>query len=346
MIIKSELKGNFTIISNEIIRNKDLSNNAKLMAVLLASLPKSWKCNTAHLAKEANMGLRTTQNAIKELIDFNFIKKIQGVDEKNKFSKFYSVIFVDNDFEEYEEKISTEEQEEILKNLDEEKEEFTQEKNKNFKANQEEEKQALNTDKNDTLENKALFLTDSSEVKKQELSKNGTLNPTQNSRLAGNFRTYINKEFLQSKNLYGYSILDKNVFIFFKGNKEKSINIDFSGFSELEIEKIKEFFEYRKSMKKPLNIYSKNSLVKKCLEFKGKGLSIVKMIDTAILKGWQGLWVIEKTKNESLNQNEILNLVLEQESEFNFRSDFDLSRVKIAGKVVSYDENKDLFILS
>ncbi|TQR31814.1 hypothetical protein DMB92_05345 [Campylobacter sp. MIT 99-7217] len=177
MIVKQELKENFTIVSNEIIRSKELSNNAKLLAVLLCSLPQNWAVNTQHLSKELNLGLRSVQRAFKELIDLNFIQKVQIIDEKtNKFTNSFSVVFIGKNEKEINQSLK-----------DELKGEFVGQKVE------------ARDDLNEILENESPNDTDLNAENETKEHLNELSNKTTNSRQAEICRTYVNHPHLRSE---------------------------------------------------------------------------------------------------------------------------------------------------
>ena len=326
MIIKDNLKENFTIVSNEIIRSKDLSINAKMLAVLLCSLPKNWLVNTKHLSNELGLGIRSVQRAFKELVDLNFIKKVQMIDESsNKFTNSYSIVFVGKNENEINK--SLENESEILENLE---------------CENENEKEPLNTENNEVLESKSPNETALSEFKELEICKNDSLNLATNSRHAEKCRTYIRKEFLQSKNLFLMKNYENSLFFIFEKSRLKKDELNLKDFDEIEKSKIDEWLKY-KALKRPLNILSKQRIIKELRGFKAKGQDIAKIIDRSILNGWQGLFFIQEKKK--LEQGDILDAVLKQEPGFNFSDEFDLSGVKVQNKSVKYNAKNDLFEL-
>ncbi|MDE6958633.1 MAG: helix-turn-helix domain-containing protein, partial [Helicobacter apodemus] len=78
MIVKSQCKTDYTKVSNAFIKNETLSINAKMVGILLLSLPNTWNVNVAYLAKTLSIGETTIRKAIRELIDNSFLKRIQG----------------------------------------------------------------------------------------------------------------------------------------------------------------------------------------------------------------------------------------------------------------------------
>lgn len=73
MIIKNKLKDNFTIIPNEIISDKNLSNNAFRLLVYLWSKPSDWEVNQKNIAKDFDVHINSVSKWIKELKEIGYI---------------------------------------------------------------------------------------------------------------------------------------------------------------------------------------------------------------------------------------------------------------------------------
>lgn len=141
---------------------------------------------------------------------------------------------------------------------------------------------------------------------------------------------------------------DKSLlFLYSKKQNVKPNTFDFSGLSDFEILKLNEFFAYKQKSGKRLLALSKQKIINQCKDFKLKGQNIGLIIDRSIRNGWAGLFSLKTDlhtkKAKELSQKEILRLVLEQEPNFNFSQDYDLSKISINGKSVSYIEDKDEF---
>jgi len=75
MISRSEFKGNYTQIHNEIFNNPDLSAKSKGILAQLLSKPDSWKLNVQYLVNTNKEGHYAVRAAIKELEDQNYIHR-------------------------------------------------------------------------------------------------------------------------------------------------------------------------------------------------------------------------------------------------------------------------------
>lgn len=331
MIVRQKLKENFTIISNKIIRDKNLSLQSKMLAVLLASLPKDWVVNTKWLATELNISVRAAQYALRELIDANYIIKLQHQNKDGKYDKGWTIIFVKNEENELYEPLETSE------NLEQESELNKSDENIENKA----------------FENKAVVkMGDLSEVSGSKETKNGLSNLAQNPRLREPCVHIKEKRFLQSKNLYLMRNLGNSLlFVFDYGVMKKEL--DYKNLSEGEKEKLKEWFEYKRKQGQGLKLVSKQKLIDKCLKFKMQNESVMAIIDRAIENGWQGLWSFKKQGKKypntrlgkQMEEKALIRAVLEQEPSFNGSEDYDLSRVRINGRGVKWLKKENKFIL-
>lgn len=356
MIIKPKYTKNYTILPNELLNCKELSDKAFRLACYLLSLPSNWEVNSSHLAKVNACSTRYIRACIKELIDLGFLQKLQQVDEKSgRFLKQCTYVFVNNDEEETSKEIDLTLQNEIDLEV---KEELNKSKiAQKIKEIKDMDKQDLQEDKKDEsvnlnglLDEKLLKDTDFKHFKDAEVKPP-----------CGPSSDIINKEFLQSKNsfltdfkkgffsknAYLFKTFDKACLFIYEKKNVKPLKLDFSNLNDFEISKINEFFEYKQKSKKRLLHISKQKIINQCKSFKLEGQNIGLIIDKSIRNGWAGLFALKNDfrnkKADELKQKEILRLVLEQEPSFDFSKDYDLSKVSLNGKKVSYDESKDEF---
>lgn len=67
-VIRSDKsKGNYTSISNEILRDKELSAQARFMLCLMLSLPENWKYSASGLATISGVGIGVVKSALRDL---------------------------------------------------------------------------------------------------------------------------------------------------------------------------------------------------------------------------------------------------------------------------------------
>jgi len=69
IMIKVNVKNNFTIIPNDIIVNPNLTKNAKLILIYLLSKPENWKVQIKDIQSNLAMGRDSVYSALNNLID-------------------------------------------------------------------------------------------------------------------------------------------------------------------------------------------------------------------------------------------------------------------------------------
>ena len=87
MIISKRADKNYTIISNEIIYNSDISNTAKLLYIMLQSYGLNWEFNVNHFKKMLNCSRESVYSARKELIHAGLLMCEQKRGKEGKFNK-------------------------------------------------------------------------------------------------------------------------------------------------------------------------------------------------------------------------------------------------------------------
>lgn len=93
-IIRVEHSKNYTVISNDAIRDKRISLKARGLHHLLLSYPDSWKISIGHLSEEASdEDARTAiQSALKELEKFGYLTREQVRDIKGRITGWENVV--------------------------------------------------------------------------------------------------------------------------------------------------------------------------------------------------------------------------------------------------------------
>lgn len=86
-IIRNNNKEKFTVIDNNIFKNKKLSLKGRGLLTTLLSLPDNWEFNENGLEQIFNDGLTTIRSSIKELEKNGYLKRNQLRDDKGKFLK-------------------------------------------------------------------------------------------------------------------------------------------------------------------------------------------------------------------------------------------------------------------
>ncbi|PZT47713.1 hypothetical protein B6S12_07580 [Helicobacter valdiviensis] len=250
MIHKAKISKEYTKISNDFIKDEVLSISAKMVGILLLSLPSNWKVNISYLAKTLSIGEQSIRKAIKELIDNKILERYQEK-KKGKFSDEVHYRFLG---EIQEDEIFTKEQEikekEIIENL-----EFS------YKVNE-----SLQEPKNSNSHR----LTNSPMTE---------ILPTYKERINYKKRESILR---QSKKVIDLSL------VFKKPKKEIDLNLDF--LSKTELESCEAFFAYRKEKDKKLTLSTKKAIINKLKAYKANGEDICKIIANSIERGWSGLF--------------------------------------------------------
>lgn len=85
-IIRHKSNSNFSVINNEVLRDKNLSWKAKGLFAYLMTLPNDWKIHIREVVKHSSTGEKATYNAMNELIKNKYAKRIW----KKKSGKFKS----------------------------------------------------------------------------------------------------------------------------------------------------------------------------------------------------------------------------------------------------------------
>lgn len=82
---KSKLNKNFSIVSNKIIQNKNISFEARGLLVFLLSLPDDWVLHKTWIMKEYGIGKHKLTKMFKELEDNGYFASFDMIVEKGRF---------------------------------------------------------------------------------------------------------------------------------------------------------------------------------------------------------------------------------------------------------------------
>ena len=92
VVVKRKLRNNFTMVSNDILRNKSISLKAKGLMCYLLSLPDDTEIKKTKLHLELKDGRDAVISAFNELIESRYITVEQTVDEELKqFAYVYTI---------------------------------------------------------------------------------------------------------------------------------------------------------------------------------------------------------------------------------------------------------------
>lgn len=72
-IYRQKRKSNYTIVPNDMLKNKELSWKAKGMLAYLLSLPETWEVYAAHLRTVSVDGNDSTVSGLNELMEFKYV---------------------------------------------------------------------------------------------------------------------------------------------------------------------------------------------------------------------------------------------------------------------------------
>lgn len=76
---------NYTVLSNDFIKDEELSWKAKGLITYLMHLPPDWDVYLSDLENRSSDGMTSTSSGVKELIKKGYMKRIRKHDEKGKF---------------------------------------------------------------------------------------------------------------------------------------------------------------------------------------------------------------------------------------------------------------------
>ena len=85
--LNNDIKKNFTIIPNDIIRNKNISDRARFIFCYMASMPEDWKFYQGAMAKELGYTKDTLRKYIEELLETGYLNREQRR-ETGKFDSY------------------------------------------------------------------------------------------------------------------------------------------------------------------------------------------------------------------------------------------------------------------
>jgi hypothetical protein len=91
--LNNKIKENFTMIPNDIIRNKALSDRARFIFCYMASMPDDWKFYQGAMAKELGYTKDTLRKYIEELLTTGYLHREQRREEGKFDSYDYTLNF-------------------------------------------------------------------------------------------------------------------------------------------------------------------------------------------------------------------------------------------------------------
>ena len=85
-IIRNTNKNRYTVVDNNILKNKQLSLKARGLLVTLLSLPDNWEFSENGLEEIFNDGITTIRSSLKELEKNGYLKRNKLRNEKGQFN--------------------------------------------------------------------------------------------------------------------------------------------------------------------------------------------------------------------------------------------------------------------
>lgn len=85
-VIKKHKKDNFTVVDNDILKNKELSLKEKGLLIILLSLPDNWEFNESGLSQLSSDGVISVRSGLKGLEALGYLMREQFRNEKGHYS--------------------------------------------------------------------------------------------------------------------------------------------------------------------------------------------------------------------------------------------------------------------
>lgn len=93
MVFREENKINYTKVSNELLKDKELSLPAKGLLITMLSLPDDWSYSTLGLTSIVKESKNTIHRLLKELESKNYLIRKPIRDDKGRFVKYDYIIY-------------------------------------------------------------------------------------------------------------------------------------------------------------------------------------------------------------------------------------------------------------
>ena len=92
-IKRIQKSGNYSIISNEILKRKDLSLKSKGLLTLILSLPDKWELSVNGLVAIVKESKNTVYSILKELNGFGYVERKRITDNSGKVIKWELIVY-------------------------------------------------------------------------------------------------------------------------------------------------------------------------------------------------------------------------------------------------------------
>ena len=83
----------YSIVSNKILRDTNLSMKARFLLVFMLSLAENWEYSVAGLAKAVGCGKDAVTSGIKELEEYGYLERTRSRDEKGRLKEMEYVLY-------------------------------------------------------------------------------------------------------------------------------------------------------------------------------------------------------------------------------------------------------------
>lgn len=90
-VFRVEKNREFVVMSNKFLRNKEMSLKAKGLLALCLSLPEDWNYSLNGLVAICKESLTSIRSALKELEEFNHLRRVKKKDERGQFIYEYII---------------------------------------------------------------------------------------------------------------------------------------------------------------------------------------------------------------------------------------------------------------
>ena len=87
-MLKNKIQDNFTLVPNELFKNKDLSVQARFLCFYLLSLPANWKLNLDVVSATLGIARSSLSKYVKELLNAGILQRVRIRSQKGEFGEY------------------------------------------------------------------------------------------------------------------------------------------------------------------------------------------------------------------------------------------------------------------
>ncbi len=92
-VFRTVKNGNFTVMSNYHLRDKNLSLKSKGLLSFMLSLPEDWKYSIKGLANVSKDGIYVIRNCVKELEKYGYVQRRKARNDKGQMVDVEYIIY-------------------------------------------------------------------------------------------------------------------------------------------------------------------------------------------------------------------------------------------------------------